>query len=323
MPRQRSYARDVARSRRGSLQDGEASPYPSPGAHAPRGAADWHRLELIVIDRAVVSGRRPLQPQVGDGRHGEQRPAGPPSGLAWLASERKTGKNQGVDSSNSGNPTEVAGSRLTPKEVELVQGLRNGDESAFAELIATYTPSLTRVAATYLKDRESANDVVQETWLGVLGSIGRFEGRSSLKTWLFRILVKRALTRAKKDSRSSAFSSLAKVEAGASEPAVDPDNFVPAGQEGAGGWASIAPDRSGFPEDQLVANETMSILRAAIDKLPEAQRMVITLRDLDHWTSSEVCNAMEISETNQRVLLHRARSKVRKALSSYLSGQES
>ncbi len=186
-----------------------------------------------------------------------------------------------------------------------------------------YTPALTRVAMMYVKDRETANDAVQETWVGVLGSIGRFEGRASLKTWLFRILVKRALTGARREGRSISFSSLAPAEAGGSEPAVDPDRFVRAGGPGAGGWASVAPDWSGFPEDRLMAGETMAVLRRAIDALPDSQRMVITLRDLEHWTASEVCNAMEISETNQRVLLHRARSKVRKALGEYLTEEES
>lgn len=201
--------------------------------------------------------------------------------------------------------------------------LRDGDEAAFGQLMDKYTPALTRVAMMYVKDRETANDAVQETWLGVLGSIGRFEGRSSLKTWLFRILVKRALTGARREGRSVSFSSLGPSEAGGHEPAVDADRFIPAGASGAGGWASIAPDWSGFPEDRLLAGETMTVLREAIDALPDAQRMVITLRDLEHWTANEVCNAMEISETNQRVLLHRARSKVRKALGVYLAEDES
>jgi RNA polymerase sigma-70 factor, ECF subfamily len=199
-------------------------------------------------------------------------------------------------------------------EQELVQRLRDGDESAFAELIDAYGATMLRVAQMFVRDRASAEEVVQETWLAVLNGIDRFEGRSSLKTWLFRILTNRAKTRGQRDGRTIPFSSLAGAGQ-EDEPAVDPDRFLGPDSPHPGAWA--APPRA-WPEDKLLERETLGVIQTEIEKLPEAQREVIRLRDVEGWSPKEVADALEISDGNQRVLLHRARSKVRAALEMYL-----
>jgi RNA polymerase sigma-70 factor, ECF subfamily len=198
---------------------------------------------------------------------------------------------------------------------ELVQRLREGDESAFVELIDRYGATMLRVAQMYVRDRATAEEVVQETWLAVLNGIDRFEGRSSLKTWLFRILTNRAKTRGERDGRMLPFSALAGASDDADEPSVDPDRFLGPDSPHPGAWA--APPVP-WPEDKLLERETLGVIEMAIQKLPEAQRDVILLRDVDGWTPMEVSDVLGITDGNQRVLLHRARSKVRTALEEYL-----
>jgi RNA polymerase sigma-70 factor, ECF subfamily len=198
---------------------------------------------------------------------------------------------------------------------ELVQRLREGEESAFVELIDRYGATMLRVAQMYVRDRASAEEVVQETWLAVLNGIDRFEERSSLKTWLFRILTNRAKTRGQRDGRMVPFSALA----GASDepdPSVDPDRFLGPDSPHPGAWA--APPVA-WPQEKLLEKETLGVIEMAIDELPEAQRDVILLRDVDGWTPMEVSDALGITDGNQRVLLHRARSRVRAALETYLN----
>ena len=208
-------------------------------------------------------------------------------------------------------------------EQRLVAGLRAREEWAFMELIDRYGASLLRVALLFVATRAVAEEVVSETWLGVLTGIDRFEGRSSLKTWLFRILTNRAKTRGVRESRSIPFSSLAGAEAGEDEPAVDPDRFLPADHERwPGHWASAPRSWAELPDQRLLGAETRQVISDAIDALPTAQRTVISLRDLEGWPSEEVVEALGISEGNQRVLLHRARSKVRAALEAYLDEVE-
>ena len=198
---------------------------------------------------------------------------------------------------------------------DLVQRLRDGDESAFVELIDRYGATMLRVAQMYVRDRATAEEVVQETWLAVLKGIDRFEERSSLKTWLFRILTNRAKTRGERDGRMVPFSSLAGANPEADEPSVDPDRFLGPDSPHPGAWA--APPVP-WPQDKLVESETLGVIEMAIEKLPEAQRQVILLRDIDGWTPMEVSDVLGITDGNQRVLLHRARSKVRAALEEYL-----
>jgi len=202
--------------------------------------------------------------------------------------------------------------------MRLVEALRGGSEAAFRELMRMYGASMLRVAQLYVRSRAVAEEVVQETWLAVLKGIVRFEGRSSLKTWLFRILTNTAKTRGEREGRTVPFSALAGAEQddGAS---VDPDRFLGPEERFPGHWSAPPSSWAGEPEERLLAGETLEVVQAAIDKLPPAQALVITMRDIEGFSADEVCNALEISETNQRVLLHRARTRVRRALEDYLS----
>jgi RNA polymerase sigma-70 factor (ECF subfamily) len=201
-------------------------------------------------------------------------------------------------------------------EGRIVAALKDGDEAVFAELVREYHGALLRVAQIYVPSRAVAEEVVQETWLGVLNGIDRFEGRSSLKTWIFRILTNIAKTRAQREGRTLPFSALADP-AGVPEAAVDPDRFrSPDDPSWPGHWSAHPAPWS--PEQRLLAGETREVIERAIEELPPSQRAVISLRDVEGWPSDEVCNALGVSETNQRVLLHRARSKVRQALEDYL-----
>jgi len=197
---------------------------------------------------------------------------------------------------------------------ELVAALRAGDEDTFRELVREWHSPLLRVARIFTPSRAVAEEVVQETWLRVLGALDRFEGRSSLKTWVFRILVNTAKTRAQREGRTLPFSAL-HDPARVPEPAVDPDRFFGPEDVHAGGWS--APPRD-LPEERLLAAETRETIAAAIEALPPNQRAVISLRDIEGWSSDEVRNALDLSEVNQRVLLHRARARVRAALEDYL-----
>jgi RNA polymerase sigma-70 factor (ECF subfamily) len=200
-------------------------------------------------------------------------------------------------------------------EEKLLESLRAGNEEAFRELVREYQPSLVRVARIYVSNQAAAEDVAAETWLGVLKGLDRFEGRSSLRTWIFRILTNIAKTRAVRDGRTLPFSAL-QDPGRVPEAAVDADRFLdPEHPRWPGHWA-VKPEA--WPEDALVAAETRDRLTEAIEALPATQRAVISLRDIEGWSSEEVRNALDLSETNQRVLLHRARSKVRAALEEYL-----
>jgi RNA polymerase sigma-70 factor (ECF subfamily) len=200
-----------------------------------------------------------------------------------------------------------------------IRALRSGDEAAFRMLVAELHPSLVRVAQIYVSSRAVAEEVVQETWVGVLRGLDRFEGRSSLKTWIFRILTNTAKTRAVREGRTLPFSAL-QSPGTVPEPAVDADRFRPDDDpRWPGHWAAPPAD---LPEERLLAAETRERLAEAIDALPANQRAVVRLRDVDGWSSDEVCNALGLTETNQRVLLHRGRSKVRAALERYLEAND-
>jgi RNA polymerase sigma-70 factor (ECF subfamily) len=198
----------------------------------------------------------------------------------------------------------------------LVERLRAGDEEAFMDLVTRWSPSMLRVARMYVPSQAVAEDVVQETWLGVLNGIDRFEGRSSLRTWVFSILVNRARTRGERERRTVPFASLGRQDGDEDSSAVDPDRFVGQG-DGAGSWAAPPVRWWEEPERALDSDEAVARIESEIEKLPEMQRLVITMRDVDGMSSEEVRSALEISETNQRVLLHRARAKVRAALEDY------
>ena len=205
---------------------------------------------------------------------------------------------------------------MEQRDSKLVAALRAGDEAAFARIVREWHPSLLRVARIFVPSRSIAEEVVQETWLRVLRALDRFEGRSSLKTWVFRILVNTAKTRAQREGRVLPFSAL-NDPGRIPEAAVDPDRFRPEDDERfPGHWSS--PPRE-LPEERLLAAETRAHIADAVDALPATQAAVIRLRDIDGWTAEEVRNALDITDVNQRVLLHRARAKVRQALEDYLS----
>jgi RNA polymerase sigma-70 factor (ECF subfamily) len=198
----------------------------------------------------------------------------------------------------------------------LVERLRAGDEEAFMDLVVSWSPSMLRVARMYVPSQAVAEDVVQETWLGVLNGIDRFEGRSSLRTWVFSILVNRARTRGERERRTVPFAALGREEGEDGFSAVDADRFVTSGSD-IGAWASPPVRWWEEPERALDSGEAVARIQSEIEKLPEMQRLVITMRDVDGQSSDEVRSALDISETNQRVLLHRARAKVRAALEDY------
>jgi len=191
----------------------------------------------------------------------------------------------------------------------LVKALSTRDPDAFAYLLDRYHGSLVRLAMQYVPGRAVADEVVQETWLAVIQGIDRFEQRSSLKTWLFRILVNVARSHGVKENRSIPFAATAVLD---DDPAVDPHRFRRFGK-GRGQWKR-PPQPWSDPEQRALDAETIETIRETVDLLPPSQREVLTMRDLLGWSPAEVCDALELSDTNQRVLLHRARSKVRAAL---------
>lgn len=218
---------------------------------------------------------------------------------------------------------EASSQHAIDPDATLLERLRAGDEAAFGQLVDKYATSMLRVAQMYVPSRAVAEEVVQEAWLGVLGSLDRFEGRSSLKTWLFRIVVNRAKTRGERERRTVPFAALASQEAAQDFETVDVDRFIAADADRAPHhWATPPRRWEESPERNLQSSETIARVRAAIDELPPMQRLVITMRDLEGWDGPEVCNALELSETNQRVVLHRARSKVRGTLEDYFTDDE-
>jgi RNA polymerase sigma-70 factor, ECF subfamily len=213
--------------------------------------------------------------------------------------------------------TNLASVVATADELLLIEQLRSGDEAAFVSLVDRYYATMMRLAMVYVTAWAVAEEVVQEAWVGILESLNRFEGRSSLKTWMFRILTNCAIRRAQREGRSIPFSSLLDHDIDLAEPAVDPDRFLPADQQWAGHWVSFPSNWQEMPEERLLSQETRACLEQAIEALPPGQREIIVLRDIEGWTSEETCNFLGISEGNQRVLLHRARSKVRSTLEKY------
>jgi RNA polymerase sigma-70 factor (ECF subfamily) len=198
-------------------------------------------------------------------------------------------------------------------DAALVAALRRGDRQVIVELIERWSNPMLRLALVYVGDRAAAEDVVQDAWIAVLQGIGGFEGRASLKTWVFRTVANRATTRATRERRTVPFSAVDSPTA-----PVDADRFIPAGEAWAGHWAT--PPRPLTADERLLAGETREHLSRAIRRLPPAQRAVLSLRDVEGWSASEVCDVLSLSEGNQRVLLHRARSSVRRALEPYLQG---
>jgi RNA polymerase sigma-70 factor (ECF subfamily) len=207
-------------------------------------------------------------------------------------------------------------------DAELVAALRAGDQDAYAALVDELTPPLTRLALAHVPSRAVAEEVVQDTWLGVINGIDRFEGRSSLRTWIFQILLNTARTRGKREKRTLPFAAFRRrAEEGRDEPAVDADRFQGRRGEDPGAWAR-PPAEWSSPEVLLGQEQARKVMLEAIAGLPPRQREVITLRDILGYSAAEARNALDLSETNQRVLLHRARSKVRAALEELFDEEE-
>lgn len=209
--------------------------------------------------------------------------------------------------------------QATVADAQTIEALRSGDEATFVDLVDRYGPSMVRIARGYVGSNAVAEEVVQDAWLGVLNGINRFEGRSALKTWIFRILTNIAKTRGQRESRVTPFSDVYTADPDSNEPAMDPSRFNPT-EPFTDHWLVKPRSWGESAEEALIAAETQALIRSVIDTLVPAQHEVIRLRDLEGWSAHEVCNALDITETNQRVLLHRARSKVRKALEGYFEG---
>jgi RNA polymerase sigma-70 factor (ECF subfamily) len=205
-------------------------------------------------------------------------------------------------------------------DADLVAPLRDGDEAAFMTLVDRYAAPMVRLASMYVP-RPVAEDVVQDTWVAVLNGISRFEERSSLKTWIFSILMNRVRTQAQRERRSVPFSAVASEAALDDEPALDPDRFLGADHpEWPHHWAKPPESWGESPEQLLLSTEVRAEVQRAVDALPGGQREVVTLRDIEEWTPEEVSELLRITLNNQRVLLHRGRSKVRRALERYFAG---
>jgi RNA polymerase sigma-70 factor, ECF subfamily len=210
--------------------------------------------------------------------------------------------------------------RSAQADRELVAALRSGDEAAFARLVDDLSPRLLRMARLYVSTDAAAQEVVQETWLGVLKGLDGFEGRAALKTWIFRILMNIAKTRGVRDSRSLPFSSAFDSDSGGYTDVVDPDRFLAEDHARWPGHWAIGP--TPWPEQAAETAEALRLIRSTVEALPAAQREVMTLRDIVGCSAEETCNALGLTETNQRVLLHRARAKVRTAVERELDATE-
>ncbi len=199
------------------------------------------------------------------------------------------------------------------QDLPLVEALRAGDERAFLGLVGRLHAGMVRFARGFVSTDPAAEDVVQDTWAAMLEGIDGFEGRSALRSWIFGILANLARTRATRDQRAVPLSAL---EHDDGEPAVDASEFLPPSHPRWGGHWAKYPEA--WPEQQLLSQETLAHVRAAIDRLPQGQRAVIRLRDVEGWSSEEVREALSVSEVNQRVLLHRARSRVRREIAHHV-----
>jgi RNA polymerase sigma-70 factor (ECF subfamily) len=201
-------------------------------------------------------------------------------------------------------------------DAEVLERLRRGDDRAFSDLVDRWSPAMLRVARAYVSNRQAAEDAVQDAWLGVVRGLATFEGRSTLRTWVFTILVNRARTRGSREARSIPLSSLARDDDG---PTVDPARFRGPEDPFPGGWTptGVPPRWDAQPEARVLAGEAVRLLGAALTQLPPRQRVVVTLRDVQGLTSEEACEALGITAQNQRVLLHRGRAALRQALEDY------
>lgn len=196
----------------------------------------------------------------------------------------------------------------------LVEALLEGDQDTFARIVDAWSPGMLHLARCYVSTDSAAEDVVQEAWLGALRGLANFEGRSQLRTWVLRIVANIAKTWGQREYRALPFASALPTG-----PTVAPDRFQPPGATGAGAWRTPPQPWPSLPEEELLTTEACQVLRQAMADLPEGQRAVIELRDLDGYEASEVCEALGLTPGNQRVLLHRARAAVRASVEPYFA----
>jgi RNA polymerase sigma-70 factor (ECF subfamily) len=214
----------------------------------------------------------------------------------------------------TGNGVPVAGSHARPDEFDdarLVAALRTGDERAFASVVDRFHPALIRYAVAHVSDRSMAEEIVQETWLALVRGVERFEGRSSLKTWLFRVLTYQARQRVGHEHRAAVFSDV-------HEPSVDPSRFTPHDHRFPGHWIDDLPSFDDTPEEFFLRQETMAHVRDLIAQLPARQRVVLVLRDVEGLSAEEACHVLGMNDGTMRVLLHRARARIRQGIETYL-----
>jgi RNA polymerase sigma-70 factor (ECF subfamily) len=209
------------------------------------------------------------------------------------------------------------GSRAEADETTLLVRLRDGDEDAFNQIVDRYYPLTLHVARSYVRTPSVAEEVAQEAWMGVIEGLHRFEGRSSLKNWIVRITVNKARTRGVREARSVPFSALVSEDG----EGIDPNRFRAAADPFPGHWTTYPQTWRVLPDEAIGMNETLSVVQSAIDALPEMQRLVVTLRDIEGWGSAEVATALGLTDANERVLLHRARTKVRAVLERHLADE--
>ena len=208
----------------------------------------------------------------------------------------------------------VAGATVAASDEQTVAALRAGDERAFRELFARTYPMLKRVARSYVASDAVAEEIVQDTWMAIVTGIDRFEGRSALGTWIFSILTNQAKTHSARERRALPLTCVGPRDA--EEPVVDPDRFQKDDEAWPGHWAT-PPRPWQKPERRLLSLETREHLKDALAELPERQRLIVGLRDIDGHSAEEVCDLLGLSQENQRVLLHRGRSRLRAVLEEY------
>ena len=213
-------------------------------------------------------------------------------------------------------PTPGAGV-LSGTDRDVLASVRAGDEATFAALVREWSPAMLRLARQFVSTSQSAEDAVQDAWLGMLNGLDRFEGRASLRTWTFSILINRAKSRGVRESRT-VVDLRVPADDGNGRPTVDPDRFQGPDGRYPGGWTPEGVPQSWHqPETRAIADETLSLVEQALEHLPARQRLVVTMRDVQGFGAGEVCELLEISQGNQRILLHRGRAALRAALEEY------
>lgn len=274
--------------------------------HAKRDAAGDREVAFVKLgERGVVASSRACK-QLGIG--GVQI-------LSHILIDRGNGRPVTIPTVRGGPGGARSGA--TQQEARLLDALRNGDETAFVQVVDCFTPAMLRLARVYGLTAPAAEDVVQETWVRVLGALEGFEGRSSFRTWLFAILANCARERAGSERRSVPVSDFGAE----SDSAAEEGRFFPAGHpRWAGMWTTLVDSWETVPDDRLLAGEARGRFSAAIDELPARHAAVFVLRDVEGWSSDEVCELLDLSPENQRVLLHRARARLRAGLEEYLEG---